>query len=282
VGGWTDAYKTDRLVMRKIRAGTFTMGSPADELGRTANELQHTVELTRSFYIGVFEVTQWQWELVMGTRPSYFDNTEHYATRPVEQVSYYVIRENPNNTDDPDVDWPANSNVTANSFMGLMRQKTGLTTLDLPTEAQWEYACRAGTTTALNNGTNLTSTQDCPNMAEVGRYRFNGGYEGYGYPACTPSTGTAIVGAYQPNEWGLYDMHGNALEWCLDWFTTYPEGKTVDPVGGLIGYSGSVRVRRGGYWYSSAAICRSARRHFMGTPDSGNLYVGLRVTVTLP
>ncbi len=99
-GGWTDTYKTTRLVLRRIPAGTFIMGSPSSELGRDSYEIQHTVTLTKDFYIGVFEVTQRQWELVMGNKPSYFNNTSYYSTRPVEEISYYEIRENPTNADE--------------------------------------------------------------------------------------------------------------------------------------------------------------------------------------
>ncbi len=148
-GGWADTYKTTKLVLRKIPAGTFTMGSPTGELGRQSDEIQHTVTLTKAFYIGVFEVTQRQWELVMGNRPSYFNNSAYYATRPVEQVSYNDVRENPaNSAISPN--WPASSQVHPDSFMGKLRSKTGFATFDLPTESQWEYACRAGTVTALN------------------------------------------------------------------------------------------------------------------------------------
>ena len=235
-GGWSDTYKTTKLVMRKIPKGSFTMGSPADELGRDSDEPQHQVTLTKDFYIGVFEVTQRQWELVMGNRPSYFNNASHYATRPVESVSYYDIRENPANSDDPAADWPANSIVNATSFMGKLRAKTGLSTFDLPTESQWEYACRAGTTTALNSGYNLTSTGSDPRMDAVGRYWYNGG-SGYTQNGDT-SVATAKAGSYLPNAWGLYDMHGNVWEWCLDWYGTYP-GSVQDPDGAA---SGSNRV----------------------------------------
>ena len=131
--GWTDEYKTTKLVMRRIPAGTFTMGSPSGELSRSDDERQHRVTLTKDFYIGVFEVTQRQWELVMGNWPSYFSNTTYYQTRPVEQVTYSDIRGYSAGTH-----WPANDAVDAESFMGRLRAKTGLATLDLPTESQWE------------------------------------------------------------------------------------------------------------------------------------------------
>ena len=273
-GGWTDEYKTTKLVMRRIPAGTFTMGSPSNELGRYVNETQHQVTLTRDFCIGVFEVTQRQWELVMGNRPSYFNNSSYYTTRPVEQVSYYEIRENPNNSA-ISPNWPQSNQVNATSFIGRLRAKTGLQTLDLPTEAQWEYACRAGTTTALNSGTNLTSKWSCPNLARLGRYWDNGGY--LFSQGCDPSGGTAKVGSYVANQWGLYDMHGNVGERCLDWDGAYP-GTVTDPLGAT---SGTGRTWRGGGWYNDAYNCRSAVR-FGITPDSRTDDDGLRLSRTLP
>jgi formylglycine-generating enzyme required for sulfatase activity len=278
--GWTDEYKTSKLVMRRIAAGTFTMGCPTNELGRYDGETQHQATLTKDFYIGVFEVTQRQWELVSGTKPSFFKNTNYYASRPVEEVSYYRIRENPDNTHDPVVNWPTNSNVNAGSFMGRLRARSGLATLDLPTEAQWEYACRAGTTTALNSGKDLTDRYNCPNMAEVGRYWYNGGNGGF---TSNPGTnfGTAQVGSFLPNAWGLYDMHGNVWEWCLDWWGVYP-GTVIDPVGPPDGgVLDPVRLARGGSWYDLALDCRSARRGNI-FPYSSRTYVGFRAAMTLP
>jgi formylglycine-generating enzyme required for sulfatase activity len=276
-GGWTDEYKTTKLVMRKIPAGTFTMGATTNELGRfdsDHNHNQHTVTLTQDFYIGVFEVTQRQWELVMRNKPSYFNNATYYQTRPVEQVSYYDIRENPNNSA-ISPNWPEASQVHADSFMGKLRAKTDLTTFDLPTEAQCEYACRAGTTTALNSGKNLTAIESCPNMAEVGRYEFNGG-NGSTQNDDT-SVGTAKVGSYLPNTWGLYDMHGNVLECCLDWVAAY-SGTVEDPGGAA---SGSDRVARGGNWNGFAGGCRSAARHYIW-PDLRFDGIGFRAARTLP
>lgn len=271
-----NTYKTEKLLFRLIPQGSLTMGSPTNETGRLTNENQHLVTLTKDFYLGVYEMTQRQWELLMGNRPSYFINTAYYYMRPVEQVSYYEIRENPANSDDPAVQWPSDSTVNANSCMGKLRAKTGMNTFDLPTEAQWEYACRGGTATALNSGKNLTSPSNCVNMAEVGRYLHNGGLiiPGYVTPAASSTTanGTDMVGSYLPNAWGLYDMHGNVYEWCLDWYGTYP-ADTSDPAGMS---TGSARVLRGGVWNQMASGCRSASRNSYA-PNRKDKTYGLRV-----
>ncbi len=259
-GGWTDEYKTTKLVLRRIPAGTFTMGSPVGELGRQSNETQHQVTLTQDFYIGVFEVTQKQWERVMGTWPSYFKNSSYRDSRPVEQVSYNAIRGS-----SAGAGWPANGNVDADSFMGRLRSRTGHA-FDLPTESQWEYAGRAGATTALNSGYNLTSASSDARMNEVGRYWYNGGSE-YSSGGNT-SVGTAKVGSYLMNQWGLYDIHGNVWEWCLDWYGTYP-GTVSDPRGAT---SGSSRVGRGGGWLNSAFFCRVAYRY---DPNPSGTYNGV-------
>jgi RNA polymerase sigma factor (sigma-70 family) len=281
-GGWTDEHKTTKLVLRRIPATTpnFTMGSPSDELGRWSAETQHQVTLTSDFYIGVFEVTQRQWELVMGNKPSWFTNETCYATRPVERVSYYNIRENPANVDDPAVDWPANSAVSATSFMGRLRTTTGLAGFDLPTESQWEYACRAGTTTALNSGYNLTAIVQDARMDEVGRYMFNGPNTYGQTQGVATNGGTAAVGSYLANAWGLYDMHGNVWEWCLDWHGDYP-GTVSDPKGPTSGQYGSYRVMRGGGWSLEARACRSASRDGL-YPDRNRSFGGFRVCCAPP
>ncbi len=246
-----DTCRTTELWLRKVPAGTFQMGSPTNEAGRQNNETLHNVTLTKDAYIGVFECTQEQWKLVMGRREGFFSNETCYATRPVENVSYVDIRGSSNGAG-----WPANGHLVDNSsFIGRLRARTGLE-FDLPTEALWEYACRAGTTTALNTGRELTNPSGADEaVAEAGRYYYNGG-SGF-TSACTDQYGTAKVGSYLPNAWGLYDMHGNVSEWCLDWLGTYDTVAT-DPVGAT---SGSYRVMRGGNWQVDASQnCRSARR----------------------
>mgnify|MGYP003591210022 CR=1 FL=1 len=273
-GGWTDEYKTTKLVLRKIPAGSFTMGSPAGELGRDSDEPQHSVTLTKDFYIGVFEVTQKQWERVMGNWPSYFYNATYRDSRPVERVTYYEIRENPaNSAISPN--WPQSDQVHAGSFMGMLRAKTGLA-FDLPTEAQWEYACRAGTTNALNSGFDLTNTVTDVHVDAVGRHLYNGGL-GYSENGDV-SVGSAKVGSYLPNAWGLYDMHGNVWEWCLDWYGIYP-GAVSDPPGEV---SGEIRTSRGGSWYYYAWYCRSAARSNNSSPGTRFINQGFRLSRTLP
>jgi formylglycine-generating enzyme required for sulfatase activity len=241
-----DACRTTELWLRWIPAGTFTMGSPEDELWRYSDERQHQVTLTSGYFIGLFEVTQKQWKLVMGGNPSYYKGD----TRPVENVSYKDIRGS-----SLGAGWPSGGHaVDADSFLGKLRAKTGGLLFDLPTEAQWEYACRAGTTTALNSGKNLTDKFECPNMSEVGRYYLNRGDGKGGYSEHTK------VGSYLANAWGVYDMHGNVYEWCLDWRGDYPTEQVSDPSGAT---SGSRRMLRGGYWnhnYGYPERCRSACR----------------------
>jgi formylglycine-generating enzyme required for sulfatase activity len=261
-GGWTDEYKTTKLVLRRIPAGTFTMGSPANEFGREADEAQHEVTLTQPFYIGVFEVTQKQWDRVMGTRPSGFTNTNQRDTRPVEQITYYGIR----GWSGADSGWPTNADVDADAFMGRLRTRTGRA-FDLPTEAQWEYAGRGGASTALNSGREVTDWNVCTNMSDVGRYWGNGG-SGY---AVDGLPGTAGVGSYQANPWGLYDIHGNVWEWCLDWHGSYA-GTATNPRGPT---SGLGRVNRGGGWFDNPPACRAAHR-FYYPPAEGHFTIGFR------
>ena len=239
------------------------MGSPEDELGRENSETQHEVTLTKAYYIGVFEVTQRQCENIMGENPSSYKGD----MRPMEHVSYDMLRGANKGSA-----WPENNAVDEWSFMGQMRKKAG-NIFDLPTEAQWEYACRAGTATALNSGKDLSNRFECQEMSEVGRYSrdyFDG--KG-GYAQHTK------VGSYIPNAWGLYDMHGNVYEWCLDWFVQYT-GDATDPKGGE---EGEFRILRGGSFQDYAYCCRSAYRRdafqSQGYPGFANFVYGLRVVL---
>lgn len=264
-GGWSDEYKTTKLVLRRIPAGSFTMGSPTNEFRRGDDEIQHSVTLTKDFYIGLFEITQKQWERVKGAWVGFFFNASYRDSRPVEMVAYTDIRGSASGSG-----WPANGNVDAASFMGILRAKTGQV-FDLPTESQWEYAGRAETTTALNSGYNLTDAR----LSEIGRWFGNGGanYDANG----DTSQASAKVGSYLPNAWGLYDIHGNVGEWCLDWYGTYP-GTVSDPKGAT---SGSDRVIRGGSWNESSGNCRSAARD-LGYSNLRSYNTGFRAVAPFP
>jgi len=304
-GGLTNAlYRTNRLVMRRIRTqapypedGVFWMGSPQgypfEELGvhlifGSYYEYLHEVRLTRDYYLGIYEVTQWQYKQVMNSTPSFFTNALYAATRPVERVSYVAIR--------GDIAYPSNDLVTASSFMGVLRAKSGLNTLDLPSEAQWEYACRAGSRRALNTDVNLTGTNVCANLNLAGRYAGNSGIRyvvtneqtqagewqvPFGQDAA-PSNGTAQAGSYLPNAWGLYDMHGNVWEWCLDrWSFNLGIDPVTDPVMWYSPTSATPLGRSGG-WRSMAQDCRSGYRNGVLGASSGADYLGFRVARTLP
>jgi len=276
-----DLYKTDKLVLRRIPKGTFEMGR--------ATPPEISVTLTKDFYTGVFQVTQRQWELIMGEgeKPSLFKNPDYYATRPVESISYDNVRGATNSV--PVIDWPeTGSLVEPSSFVGMIRAKTGLTNFDLPTRAQWEYACRAGTTTYFNDGDASASVagEDYYTnawMNVLGRYKFNGGYVDNGgtlvipvYATCGSEEGTATVGSYLPNAWGLYDMHGNLYEFCLNWYGTMEGGE--DPKGGA---SGEYRLIQGGTWDSSGQNC-SLASHSRAWPYTRHNMYGVRLVMTLP
>ena len=236
-GGFNvNAYKTTKLVLRRCEAGTFKMQNSKN------------VTLTKAFFCGLFEVTQKQYKLVTGASPSNFSGD----TLPVESVSYNSIRGSSNGAK-----WPSSSAVDSSSFMGKLRARTGLD-FDLPTEAQWEYACRAGTTTTYSYG----------NSADGNYMWYSSNSNSQPHP----------VGSKRANPWGLYDMHGNVWEWSLDWFGTLAYG--TDPKGSS---SGSYRVLRGGSWYiADEKRCTSSFRDG-DTPSGENnsRHKGFRLVRTL-
>lgn len=226
-GQETLTIKEIGLELVKCPAGSFMMGSPEEELGRYNNETQHKVTITKPFYIGKYEVTQKEYEAVMGENPSSCKDKNN----PVECVRWEEAIE---------FCEKLNKKFSASIPSGFK--------FDLPTEAHWEYACRAGTSAALNNGKNLT-TEDyhlCPNLDEVAWYIAN--------PYDFPNN----VGKKKPNAWGIYDMHGNVWEWCKDLYEEYPKDEAIDPIGAT---SGSSHVIRGGSWCLEAKNCRSACRY---------------------
>ena len=243
-GGAVDIYKTTKLVLRRIEAGTFIMGNDQ------TNESRRVV-LTKPFYMGVFEVTQKQWELVMGSWPVLSPSSSYGIgdAYPAYNVSYNDIRGSSSGAR-----WPASSAVDASSFLGRLRAKTGLE-FDLPTEAQWEYACRAGTTTKYYWGDAMD--------------------DAYAWYWDNSDSTTHPVGTRLPNAWGLYDMGGNVWEWCRDWYGTLAYG--ADPEGSV---SGSYRVERGGSWNYYADSCASSYRYDLG-PSSRNVIHGFRLVRVL-
>lgn len=227
VNSGTDAYGvwaelTFNGVIQRFRfipAGTFLMGSPEDEPGRYKDETQHEVEITKGFWLADTACTQELWEAVMGNNPSRFEGKD----KPVDAVSFrdcerFFIR----------------------AGMGLR----------LPTEAEWEYACRAGSTTAYAFGDVITKEQS--------------NYDG---------NGPVGVKKFPPNGWGLYQMHGNVFEWCSDWYGAYPEGKVIDPIGPV---SRVYKAMRGGSWDSNAGYMRAAYRYH-NHPAYSNINIGFRL-----
>ena len=229
-------YKGVRHDFRWIEPGTFTMGSPKSEQGRYGDETQHKVTLTEGFWLAETTVTQALWEVVMGDNPSHFKGER----LPVEQVSW----------------------KDAQSFIAKMNGMKPELQMCLPTEAQWEYCCRAGMTTAFHFGGK--------NDLNLERVNYSGKWDNY-----DANGETKTVKSYAPNDWGLYEMHGNVYEWCQDWFGDYPAQPIVDPQGSEIG---ARRVLRGGSWIDGGRFCRSAYRDASAPGFRGNA-IGFRLAL---
>jgi formylglycine-generating enzyme required for sulfatase activity len=225
-----------------VEPGSFVMGSPRTEVDRDNVEgPQTTVTISRGFWMGIHEVTQKEFSLVMHQNPSQFKGD----LLPVEQVSWFAA-----------TNYCEKLTIQERAAGRLLNGYS----YRLPTEAEWEYACRAGTMTRFSYG-------DDPGYVNLGKYAWY-----------RPTSGnrTHIVGQKLPNPWGLYDMYGNVFEWCSTWYAPYPGGRVTDPKGPP---SGSNRAMRGGSWLWFGGDCRSASRGNYDPPDGLDDYFGFRVVV---
>jgi uncharacterized protein (TIGR02996 family) len=234
---WTNAVG---MQFAWVPPGVFLMGSPRTEQDRGEDETQQRVRLTEGLWVGVHPVTQAQWQAVMGTTRGYLQGEGF----PADGLSWQDCLE----------------------FCAALYRRHGRR-YDVPTEAQWEYACRAGTTTPFHFGAILNGTQaNC-----CGEYPYGTSKKGPSLERPTP------VGSYPPNAWGLYDTHGNVWEWCRDYLLVVesPYEEVADPVTPLAA-AGGRRALRGGSWFNSARTCRAAMRHYTG--DGGHVTrLGCRV-----
>jgi len=225
---------------RWIPPGNFYMGSPPSEKERHDCENQHLVTLTQGFWLADTACTQALWKAVMGDNPAFFTENEN---NPVEQVSWDDVQ----------------------SFIKQVNILIPGLGVQLPTEAQWEYACRAGTATPFSFGETITP--------ELVNYDGNVPYAGGKKAGCREKT--VAVKSLPPNPWGLYEMHGNVWEWCADWYDEYPALPAIDPTGSE---TGSSRVLRGGSWSNQGWRTRSANRGWYAPVNRDN-YIGFRFAV---
>jgi len=235
---WVEPHTGLRLV--RIAAGEFEMGSPADEAGREAQEVLHRVRITHPYYLGATEVTQAQWAAVVGTRPSSFATCG--GDCPVERVSWNDVQ----------------------VFLRELGRISGMP-FRLPTEAEWEYACRAGSQEAFHTGASLQPTQA----------NIDGDGEADSGPPHRAGSAPTPVAAFAPNAFGLFDMHGNVWEWTADDHCPYPAAPVRDPVGEC---ATEFKVIRGGSWHYDASSARCALRYTHRPQDSG-FSLGFRVAL---
>lgn len=262
-------YKTDRLVLRKIPAKgqTFCMGTPEDHVdlwrAKTADETAHDVTFTNDFWAGVFELTQKQFRNIMG----YGSGNHVGETFPAETISYVSLR-------GADVNWPTTGDAvgkgtSSDSVLLTLRKKAGnVLPFDLPTEAMWEFACSAGTAPCyVNDGSN-----ECASSTD--------GLGACGWFNSNSDGTTHEVGLKRANAYGLYDMHGNVMEWCLDWKFegTRPAAAVTDPAGAM---SGTMRICRGGYCSGANNLARTQALH-QYAPATGNSVTGVRIFCRIP
>lgn len=243
-GGWTDDYKTSKLVLRRIEAGQFVMGSAEDNCSVNP----HRVTLSKPYYIGVFPVTYAQWKQVMGVD---LKGSSYSKKRPITNATYEMIR-----GEDKGSQWPSSNDVDEASFIGVLRSKSGLNGFDLPTEAQWEFASKGGTD-LLYAGGNAKDVADGLEMYPTS------GYGTYGFTISVhespfASNAPLDVGSKNPNPFGLYGCLGGVWEWCLDWYDE-SQGDEVDPVGAM---TGDKRVLRGGSYTAKTVttVVRSSEK----------------------
>ena len=253
-----------------VKGGVFTMGSPENEVGRSQDETQHQVKLS-DFYICKYAVSVAEFKKFIDGKKyvtdaekgdgSYVWNGKEWKKEKGINWRFGVSgkERTPAEYDHPVVHVSWNDAV---AYCGWLSEQTGKT-FRLPTEAEWEYACRAGTSTPFSTGENLTTDQ----ANYDGNYLYNNNKKGLFGESTVP------VNYFQPNNLGLYNMHGNVWEWCNDWYGNYPASPQTNPKGPS---TGTRRVYRGGSWFSNAASCRSDYRSFI-TPDGSNYYLGLRL-----
>ena len=253
IGGLTPAYlpaaeksfqNSKGMTFALIPAGAFIMGSPASEAHRNSNETQHKVIISKPFYMQTTEVTRQQWQALMGKK--WFSRLKGGKDMPMVKVSWF-------------------DGIRFIEKLNELNEGT----YRLPTEAEWEYAARAGSIDAYPWGKQI----DCSKAVFSNNSLKSKDCVEYHKSKGIKPDGPAPVKSHPPNAWGLYDMHGNVWEWCQDWYEAYPKAEAIDPGGPETGLK---RVRRGGSWFSGGNFCRSSNRN-TGHPGTKHKTLGFRV-----